>query len=191
MQRYRRGVGVWECGKEMVGVQAVKGGGGRGRKCCWLAVDGRRAMGDDGCEMRAAGRQAAGVGDHSSTHCSCHGEGALAQSGRHWSRDAAGKAPGCGRDWRRVIGCVSCISRGGMPLGCWRGNPIPRSYYAGLNYERISLVLVPAKPTTPVPPTRACRCCLGRHGKSKQERKTSAGWRCGLTGSPTDSSRLT
>jgi hypothetical protein len=54
MQRYRRGVGVWECGKEMVGVQAVKGGGGRRRKCCWLAVDGRRAMGDDGCEMRAA-----------------------------------------------------------------------------------------------------------------------------------------
>jgi hypothetical protein len=118
-------VGVWEGDG---GCAAVKGGGGRGRKCCWLAVDGRRAMGDDGCEMRAAGRQAAGVGDHSSTHCSCHGEGALAQSGCHWSRGAAGKAPGCGRDWGRVIGCVSCISRGGMPLGCWRGNPIPRSY---------------------------------------------------------------
>jgi hypothetical protein len=63
-----------------------------------------------------------------------------------------------------------------------------------LNYERISLVLVPAKPTTTVPPTRACRCCLGGVYMAKvnntcpSSNNTSAGW---LTGLPTDSSHLT
>jgi hypothetical protein len=87
-------------------------------------------MGDDGCETRCA-QQAAGGGSRGplSEHLrSCHGEGALAQSGGHRTRDVARMQPGCGRDWWALIGRVSCISRRGMPLGCWRGNPIPRSY---------------------------------------------------------------
>jgi hypothetical protein len=147
---------VWECGKETVGVQVVKGGGGR-QKCCWLAVDGRWAMMDARREMRAAGRQAAGVGDHSLQ--------------LPWRRRACPKrAPleqGCGREGARM--------RQGLRACDWvRVMHFPRRNAAWLlaresntqvilNYERISLVLVPAKPTATVavPPTRACRCCVG------------------------------
>jgi hypothetical protein len=143
----------------MVGVQAVKGGGGRGRKCCWLAVDGRRAMGDDGCETRDARSGQAGGGSR----------GPLVHSLQlPWRRRACPKRlpleQGCGREgagMRQGLGACDWVRVMHFP---WRNAAWLLARESNtqviLNYERISLVLVPAKPTATVPPTRACRCCL-------------------------------
>ena len=144
----------------------------RGRRaraagCCWLMV-GRRvdgAMMDASERARARARWAQAGGRRRESGTSERWVAAAMEKARlpKAGGTGAGGWPGCGQDasgmrqqrrsgWgagAMLIGHVSCISRRGMPLGCWRGNPIPRLCSTMSEFPPfVARYCCPAKPTS-------------------------------------------